>query len=231
MIHISTAFIAIIATLYTSNLSAGNTNDLVNRERLRSERIIKEILKNNDDFTNYKKTSIQKMRDYQEIIENIKSKNLDDSKTKKDIKEAKEMREAIVFVSFSMPELSLKQIIQDAAHYKIPVVIRGLYKNSFRKTIEKMFELVKENNKGGLLINPKWFKEYEIKAVPAVVVGQRYAENIIGEKNEVRKGYKKNDVVYGNIPIKRALSIIAERGDASDVAKSILAKDNDRNGI
>ena len=46
-----------------------------------------------------------------------------------------------------------------------------------------------------------------------------------------RKGYKKNDVVYGNIPIKRALSIIAERGDASDVAKSILAKDNDRNGI
>lgn len=112
-----------------------------------------------------------------------------------------------------MPDLSLKQIIYDASRYHIPVVIRGLYKNSFRKTIEKIFELIKENNKGGIAINPRWFKEYDIKAVPAVVVSDGI---------EIKDKVKKSDTVYGNIPLRKALSIIAERGEVSNIARDIL---------
>ena len=116
--------------------------------------------------------------------------------------------QAIVFISLAMPELSIKQIIQDAERYEIPVVIRGLYRNSFKETASKIFDLIKESNQGGILINPRWFKQYEIKAVPAVVVSQE----------------DRFDVVYGNIHLKKALEIIAERGDLAAVAKKVLEK-------
>lgn len=202
MVRIFTTLIAILVTVYANNIFAGDTNDIINREKLHHDKIVKEVLKNNEGFVNYKKISIQKMQNYQDTMEAIKSKHVNKFKAKGDIKEA------IIFVSFSMPDLSLKQIIYDASRYQVPVVIRGLYKNSFRKTIEKLFELIKENNKGGIAINPRWFKKHDIKAVPAVVVSQEHGT--------------KSDVVYGNIPLKKALSIIAERGEVSNIARNIL---------
>lgn len=190
------------------NVFAGNTNDFINSARLHQDKVIKEILKNNNSFLSTRKISMQKMNDYQTTIEATKNKYRNQLKRGKRVNIPEQ---AIVFVSFSMPDLSLKQIIYDASRYQIPVVVRGLYKNSFRKTLEKIFELVKENNKGGVAINPKWFKEYDIKAVPAVVVVQRYETT-----------GTKSDVVYGNIPLKKALSIIAKRGVASNEAQAVL---------
>jgi conjugal transfer pilus assembly protein TrbC len=211
MVRVFTALIAVLVTVYASNIFAGNTNDIINREKLRRDKIVKEVLKNNEGFVNYQKISIQKIQNYQETMQAIKNRHANKSKAKGDIKQA------IIFVSFSMPDLSLKQIIYDASRYQVPVVIRGLYKNSFRKTIEKLFELIKENNKGGIAINPRWFKEYDIKAVPAVVVSQ---------ESVTKDGTKKSDVIYGNIPLKKALSIIAERGEVSNIARNILDRSN-----
>ncbi len=116
-----------------------------------------------------------------------------------------------VFVSFSMPEPSLKQIVSDASYYNVPVVIRGLYNNSFRETANKILALTKENNKGGMLINPIWFRKYNIKAVPAFLV----------TKNDESSSY---DLMYGNIPLKRALTIIAEKGEYAKEAGKILER-------
>ncbi|CAL7962392.1 conjugal transfer pilus assembly protein TrbC [Gammaproteobacteria bacterium] len=194
---------AILLLLYNITLFAGNTNNLINNAKSHRDEVIKEILKNNNGFLSIKKISMQKNSDYQQIIEAIKNKHQRQLKINEKLNTTEQ---AIVFVSFSMPDLSLKQIINDASRYKIPVVIRGLYKNSFRETVNKIFELVKENNKGGIAINPRWFRDYEIKAVPAVVISSG----------------AKSDVVYGNILIKRSLSIIAERGETSAIARDIL---------
>ena len=222
--------LSILTVLCACTAFAGNTNDIINRERLRSEKTTKEIVKVNAGFAKYKEISKQRAQEYQELVQTIKERHIENARAKGIIRKAPQ---AVVFVSFSMPTLSLKQIIQDAAHYQIPVVVRGLRENSFRKTIEKIFDLVKEDNKGGILINPVWFRKYDIKTVPAVVVScgeadasceenKKNGKNEKSVKSDGGDGFKKTDVVYGNIPLKRALTIIAERGDAPKVAKDIL---------
>lgn len=220
MKYINTTLITVIlVALYASSSFAGNTNDIIRQEMLRREKIVKEITKERDGFKECKKEAQQKVQNYHGAIRVIKDRYIKNAQAKGLIKHPPQ---AVVFVSFSMPTLSLKQIIQDAARYQIPVVIRGLYENSFRKTIEKIFELVKEDNKGGILINPMWFKKYDIKAVPAVVVSSGEGS----DANEREISFKKNgfDVVYGNIPLKRALTIIAEQGSMADIAKNVLSR-------
>lgn len=206
---------------YASVVFADNTNDIIRREMLRREKILREVTKQNDNFEKYKNKSKQKIQGYQELISSIKGQYMKKAQAKGHIKP---VPQAVVFVSFNMPVLSLKQIIQDAAHYQIPVVIRGLHENSFRKTIGKIFDLVKETNKGGVLINPNWFKEYDIKVVPAVVVTDGVNSNKETKANQKTDNREVNkfDVVYGNIPLKRALTIIAEQGNVAHIAKTIL---------
>ena len=205
---------------YASVVFADNINDIIRREMLRREKIVKEVIKQNDGFEKYKNNSKQKIQDYQELIGSIKEQQIKNAQAKGFIKP---VPQAIVFVSFSMPVLSLKQIIQDASRYQIPVVICGLHENSFRKTIEKIFDLVKEDNNGGVLINPMWFKKYNIKAVPALVVNGGERDGVYGA-DERESIFKKSkfDVIYGNIPLKKALTIIAEQGSMANVAKNIL---------
>ena len=206
---------------YASVVFADNTNDIIRREMLRREKIVKEVIKQNDGFEKYKNKSKQKIQDYQELIGSIKEQHTKNAQAKSHIKPA---LQAVVFVSFSMPTLSLKQIIQDAAYYQIPVVVRGLHENSFRKTIGKIFDLVKETNKGGVLINPNWFKEYDIKVVPAVVVTDGVNSNKETKANQKTDNREVNkfDVVYGNIHLKRALTIIADKGSFAHIAKTVL---------
>jgi len=164
---------------------------------------------------NPKEIPKQNILDAQVAVQNIKDEYLKKAQANGFIKKAPE---TIIFVSFSMPTPSLKQIIQDAARYQIPVVIRGLYKNSFKETIEKIFDLVKEDNKGGVLINPLWFKQYDIKTVPALVIS--------GGGVNTNKDHQEFDVVYGNIPIKKLLKIIVERGSEAKAAQNILNRGN-----
>lgn len=199
-----TILLLTITALYADGIFAGYINDITNREITRRNDFVKSVTKEQQNFIHQKEIVRQHLKNYQGVIEEIKNQQLKASYPNNPIKNP----QAIVFVSLGMPDLSLKQIIQDAERYQIPVVIRGLYENSFRKTAEKMFDLVKEKNKGGISINPLWFKKYNIKSVPAIVVGQDYGA--------------KTDVVYGNIPLKQALSIIAERGEVSDIARDIL---------
>lgn len=76
--------------------------------------------------------------------------------------------EILVFVSFSMPELSLKELSKEAGKHNAKLILRGLYRESFRKTAEKILEIDKKGM--GLEIDPKLFKKYQIKQVPTFVL-------------------------------------------------------------
>lgn len=71
----------------------------------------------------------------------------------------------LVFVSFSMPELSLKSLFQEAHQHNAVLVMRGLYQDSFVRTVQKLQEL-------GVTIdiNPELFEAHNITSVPTFIV-------------------------------------------------------------
>jgi type-F conjugative transfer system pilin assembly protein TrbC len=72
--------------------------------------------------------------------------------------------EVVVFVSFSMPEASLKALSDAASKHKAVLVMHGLYENSFVKTAEKLRSM-------GVVvdINPELFETYQVDNVPVFV--------------------------------------------------------------
>ncbi|EOW0440641.1 type-F conjugative transfer system pilin assembly protein TrbC [Providencia rettgeri] len=112
----------------------------------------------------------------------------------------------VYFVSFSLPEAGLKQMVPEATQLGIPTLINGLIDNDFRKTASAVFELTKDSGEGGVQIDPKTFAQYGITQVPALVV-------------RCEQGF---DVMYGNIRLLSAIERIANSGDCRDVARDWL---------
>jgi conjugal transfer pilus assembly protein TrbC len=123
----------------------------------------------------------------------------------------------LVFVSFSMPQTSIKGWMNEAEKIHAPVVIRGLVNNSFKATIQKMTELASDNH-GGVQLDPTLFKTFNIKQVPAVVV----TNNVHCLPNQTCTNTY--DVVYGDVHLDYALEKIARQNDElSSIAKTALA--------
>jgi len=80
--------------------------------------------------------------------------------------ESKQNQNLIVFVSFSMPEASLKALFEALdKNPDVKLVMRGLVDDSMDKTARKINEL------GGVLeINPELFDRYQITHVPTFVL-------------------------------------------------------------
>ncbi|KGT87923.1 TrbC protein [Erwinia typographi] len=114
--------------------------------------------------------------------------------------------DALYFLSFSIPEDGLKQMVPAATRFHIPALINGLVDNNFRKTVEAVFRLARENNQGGGQIDPRQFSKYGITTVPALVV-------------TCDAGY---DRITGNMKLKEALERIAAEGDCAETAKKLL---------
>ncbi|HHH1368310.1 TPA: type-F conjugative transfer system pilin assembly protein TrbC [Yersinia enterocolitica] len=115
---------------------------------------------------------------------------------------------ALYFVSFSIPETGLKLILQEAADVGIPSVLNGLIDDDFTKTARAVFNLAKDDNRGGVQIDPTQFSTYNITHVPALVV-------ICGDKS---------DQISGSIRIKSALEQIVREGDCPEVARELLGE-------
>lgn len=79
-----------------------------------------------------------------------------------------EKGDLMVFVSFSMPEASLKRIAHETAKAGGVMVIRGFKDNSLRATIKATEEIAAL--KGKLLIHPELFDLYQIHEVPTTVI-------------------------------------------------------------
>ena len=98
--------------------------------------------------------------------------------------------EAQVFVSFSMPPQLLRQTLIDSAHLHIPAILNGLHHNSMKETALKVMALSKDIPGLNVQIDPTQFERFGIHQVPALVVsnGNQF------------------DVIYGNLPLREALS-------------------------
>ena len=99
-----------------------------------------------------------------ELRENCSSKTVQFPK-KEDVLLSEKKDQLLVFVSFSMPEVSLKSLAKDAEKYNAVLVMRGLYEDSFVKTANKLKDLGI-----GVDINPELFETHKVTAVPTFVV-------------------------------------------------------------
>lgn len=120
--------------------------------------------------------------------------------------EEKPVPRAQYFLSFSIPPEGIKPLIDDAARLQIPATLRGLINNDLKQTVTAIYDLVKDEKRGGIQIDPTAYKTYGITAVPALVVtcNGRW------------------DRVAGNLRLDAMLKKVAEDGDCADVAKNIL---------
>lgn len=70
----------------------------------------------------------------------------------------------LIFVSFSMPEASLKSLFQEASMHNAVLIMRGLYEDSFVKTASKLQEL-----SNAVDIHPELFETHHVTSVPTFV--------------------------------------------------------------
>lgn len=126
--------------------------------------------------------------------------------------------QAVLAVSLSMPSVALKQYIQQAHTYHIPIVIRGLYTTpsdtaahksigSFHDTEVKIKSLIGKSKHGGIAIDPMVFRSFQVKVVPTLIVFDSSCDAEQGKPCS-KDSY---DMVKGNIPIQKQLTIIARK--------------------
>jgi len=118
--------------------------------------------------------------------------------------------EIIVFMSLSVPGASLRQWSREAARIGAPLVLRGVGPQGLRTTVKRVGAHLAEG--AGAAIDPRLFRLFEVKAVPAVAVvpgGVPPCES----RGCSADPAPAHDLVRGNIGLEAALSIIAHEGD------------------
>ncbi len=106
-------------------------------------------------------------------------------------------QELLVFISFSMPEKAIIDLLQESADKNATLLIQGLIDNSMPKTLNKIADLVKKaGNNGGIQVDPNLFRQYGIKVVPAYVL---------------RLSNHDFDIVYGLSSIQQAITLFKNR--------------------
>lgn len=120
-----------------------------------------------------------------------------------------------VFVSFSMPEQSLKLWAEQAATLNAPLLLRGFVENSLIKTTAKT-QSVFDNAGVDLFIDPESFEKFSITQVPAVVL--------------VSSAPSAFDVARGDVTLRDALALIATKGspEGQRQAQRLLEKMKDQ---
>ncbi|HXH85907.1 MAG TPA: type-F conjugative transfer system pilin assembly protein TrbC, partial [Nitrospira sp.] len=132
-----------------------------------------------------------------------------------------------VFVSFSMPEITLKRLLSQAARIDASLILRGLVDDDLGKTKDKIAGLMEADAqgrtriKGGFAIDPTLFERFDISQVPSFVLTDapvtRCTESDCASADHVR--------LAGDITIDYALETISREAPAMKAsAEQLLAR-------
>lgn len=116
---------------------------------------------------------------------------------------------ALIFISFSMPESFIVRYIEEAKIYNATLVLMGLLvdkntgKPSIPFTAKKIMDIT--NQKGGsIIVHPKLFERFNVSQVPAIVKLNSYDECIING-GECEHDKPLFDKITGSVSIGYAL--------------------------
>ena len=137
--------------------------------------------------------------------------------------------QVIVFASLGMPRASLHQLLVQADRYQVPVVIRGVLPGGFKSTVQAIHLAMANKDqipvgknqpqRGGMAIDPNWFRTFGIQQVPAFVTvkdGACLSPDACSATDF--------DVLYGNVPLRSALEMLVSDGSVVEPAKAVLAR-------
>lgn len=122
------------------------------------------------------------------------------------IQEHQETKPLLVFMSFSVPLESWKDLSAQLEQTEGVFLLKGLPHDSFEELAVKLAEFRLAGVQAPIDIDPESFETYRIDAVPAIV---------LRDANQF-------DQLFGNTRLDAALQMIADRGDTSASAKQIL---------
>ena len=132
-----------------------------------------------------------------------------------------------VFISTSMPDITLKRLLVQASRIKGSLILRGLVEGDMSKTKQKVMQLLEADAmgntqiNGGLSIDPTLFERFDIAQVPSFVVTNTPAERCS------KSGCPSTDYarLSGDTTIEYALEIIAREAPAMrESAQTILKR-------
>jgi conjugal transfer pilus assembly protein TrbC len=119
----------------------------------------------------------------------------------------------LIFVSFSLPEASLRALLAEAGRTGAPLVLRGLVDNSMQRTTARLGELLGTQNgreasaesTPSLAIDPTLFERFDVDKVPAFVLPQDTIAPCTPEGCPVPEHLK----VAGDVSLAYALGVMA----------------------
>lgn len=198
-----------------SFMAFANTNDVLSTARLKGEVGQEKI--EGSRLKAFEKTAKTNTNLYQDLVEKMRTKH-DSSKSHEG-----NVYDAMLLVSFSIPNALLFSLADEASSYGIPLIIKGLKEDDFKKTVNTFYKLNQKASKEhfnfeGIAIDPFYFQELHIEKVPALVL----IERPIQCTPHTTCPAQKFDVVYGNSKISNALELIRDKGELKTFAKYIL---------
>ncbi len=122
-----------------------------------------------------------------------------------------------LFASFSIPDPSLKAMLQDADRLGVPVVFNGFVDNSVIATEARVRALYEDETiSDGFIIDPTLFERFNVKAVPTLV-STTVDLDVCETSGCADDTPPPHDRVAGNIPLTSLLGIVA-KGNAEHAA-------------
>lgn len=113
----------------------------------------------------------------------------------------------LIFISSSMSLVNIKSLLEEAKNIGASVLLRGFIDNSFKKTMNYIQEFYrKDENLGGVLIDPASFKDFNIDSVPTFVLMKKNSD----------KGNKYQKLV-GNITLSAASELFKKNPKLEEV--------------
>lgn len=132
-------------------------------------------------------------------------------------KRQENLPDVMVFVSFSMPENSLRELSEQVKQVGGQLVFRGMVKNSMQVTAQAMLGLNSSGVKA--IIHPKLYERFEVKQVPTfILVNSKEAYCASDNCTPL------HDRMSGNVSLGYALEEFASSGDHNELAASLLEK-------
>ena len=128
-----------------------------------------------------------------------------------------------LLASFSMPQASLRQMMEEAKRFGVPIVFRGFVNNSVYDTQAALTATFGSlDDAVGTSIDPTIFTRFGVESVPHVIATDQTLE-VCETSGCEDDPVPAHDRVGGNVPLEFALQLIADQGDvAADVARDLL---------
>lgn len=128
----------------------------------------------------------------------------------------------MILVSSSMPASTIHRYLLDASKINASIVLRGLVNNSLQDT-GRFIHLALDQLKSGVSIDPVVFEKLHIDKVPVIILFNQSGLNCLNTQDCTVDTYD-YDAVYGHVTLEYALSVMAERGSANQIAVKSLLK-------